>query len=244
MSFILYMSCALLIRAIISNYSYSGYNTPPMYGDFEAQRHWQEITVNLPISHWYENTTDNDLQYWGLDYPPLTAYHSYAMGKMAKFLNISYVELHKSRGLTDDDHKHFMRTTVLLADLLIYLPALMYACNVIYQNIWRRTNTDHQFLVLHRVIAIMYPGQILIDNGHFQYNNVSLGLATLAITLFISDKRLLGAVCFVLALNYKQMELYHALPIFCYLLANCFKGTGRRYKEFYYFLLFMRTLLL
>lgn len=24
----------------------------------------------------YLNTTNNDLNYWGLDYPPLTAYHS------------------------------------------------------------------------------------------------------------------------------------------------------------------------
>jgi hypothetical protein len=23
-----------------------------MYGDFEAQRHWMELTVNLPISQW------------------------------------------------------------------------------------------------------------------------------------------------------------------------------------------------
>ncbi|KAJ6662576.1 hypothetical protein lerEdw1_011713 [Lerista edwardsae] len=49
---------------------------PPMYGDYEAQRHWQEVTYNLPVKQWYFNTSDNDLQYWGLDYPPLTAYHS------------------------------------------------------------------------------------------------------------------------------------------------------------------------
>ncbi|KAB1268334.1 Dolichyl pyrophosphate Man9GlcNAc2 alpha-1; 3-glucosyltransferase, partial [Camelus dromedarius] len=49
---------------------------PPMFGDYEAQRHWQEITFNLPIKQWYFNSSDNNLQYWGLDYPPLTAYHS------------------------------------------------------------------------------------------------------------------------------------------------------------------------
>ena len=53
-----------------------------MFGDYEAQRHWQEITVNLPIQDWYQNTTDNDLMYWGLDYPPLTAYHSWIVGKV------------------------------------------------------------------------------------------------------------------------------------------------------------------
>jgi alpha-1,3-glucosyltransferase len=49
-----------------------------MHGDFEAQRHWMEITIHLPLSKWYTY----DLQYWGLDYPPLTAYHSWLLGKM------------------------------------------------------------------------------------------------------------------------------------------------------------------
>jgi len=49
-----------------------------MHGDFEAQRHWMEITNHLPVSFWYFY----DLQYWGLDYPPLTAYHSWIAGKM------------------------------------------------------------------------------------------------------------------------------------------------------------------
>jgi alpha-1,3-glucosyltransferase len=49
-----------------------------MHGDFEAQRHWMEITTKLPIALWYFY----DLQYWGLDYPPLTAYHSWLIGIM------------------------------------------------------------------------------------------------------------------------------------------------------------------
>lgn len=57
---------------------YEGFQSPPMHGDFEAQRHWMEITAHLPISAWYFY----DLQWWGLDYPPLTAYHSWILGKM------------------------------------------------------------------------------------------------------------------------------------------------------------------
>jgi alpha-1,3-glucosyltransferase len=49
-----------------------------MHGDFEAQRHWIEIVSHLPVSQWYFY----DLPYWGLDYPPLTAYHSWLLGKM------------------------------------------------------------------------------------------------------------------------------------------------------------------
>ena len=49
-----------------------------MFGDYEAQRHWMELTNHLPLRQWYTY----DLQYWGLDYPPLTAYHSWLCGKM------------------------------------------------------------------------------------------------------------------------------------------------------------------
>lgn len=37
----------LLIRA-----PHLGFGKPPMYGDYEAQRHWKEITTSLPISQW------------------------------------------------------------------------------------------------------------------------------------------------------------------------------------------------
>lgn len=29
-----------------------GAGKPPMFGDYEAQRHWQEVTYNLPVQEW------------------------------------------------------------------------------------------------------------------------------------------------------------------------------------------------
>lgn len=194
-----------------------------MYGDFEAQRHWQEVTVNVPIKAWYEQTEDNDLQYWGLDYPPLTAYHSYLNGLVASRINSSYVELKTSRGITSEDHKYFMRLTVLLMDALVYLPCAYYA---IRQVQWKLLLKAEQNPVVPFLIAAIYPAQMLIDNGHFQYNNVSLGLAMLSIALMIRARFCWGALIFTLALNYKQMELYHSLPIFFYLLAQCLPGLA------------------
>lgn len=214
---------AISLRAIISLQPYSGYNKPPMYGDFEAQRHWQEITINLPITDWYTNTTDNDLMYWGLDYPPLTAYHSWLNGWIANKLNTSYVKLHASRGITSEEHQHFMRTTVLVADLLLYIPALIFTVKSIAPQ-W-----NAMLSILSLVVVLFYPGQIIIDNGHFQYNNISLGLTCLAIAAIFRNSERLAAFLFVLALNYKQMELYHALPFFFYLLGHSFtKSTGTR----------------
>ena len=31
----------------------AGEGKAPMFGDYEAQRHWMEITYNLPIHEWY-----------------------------------------------------------------------------------------------------------------------------------------------------------------------------------------------
>lgn len=228
--YLMVLSGAIFLRSTISLHSYSGYEKPPMFGDFEAQRHWQEITVNLPMNGWYTNSTDNDLQYWGLDYPPLTAYHSFVVGKVAQYFNTSYVELHKSRGITTSDHKNFMRNTVIVADFLIYIPAMFMACNIIFEKILKLKNKKNfkGFQFVYWCIALFFPGQILIDNGHFQYNNISLGLAVFAVVALISDRRLLGAFFFAMALNYKQMELYHAIPFFCYLLGNCFLDENNK----------------
>lgn len=83
----------------------AGEGKPPMYGDLEAQRHWMEITVNLPPFEWYHNSSSNDLEYWGLDYPPLSAYHSWLFGKIAQFTYPPLVELFRSRGIETDEAK-------------------------------------------------------------------------------------------------------------------------------------------
>ena len=66
----------------------------------------------------------------------------------------------------------------------------------------------------------------MIDYGHFQYNTASLGLALWGVVGVITDHTLLGSMAFSLALNYKQMELYHALPFFCYLLGKSFQSQN------------------
>lgn len=215
----------LFIRLCVTLHSYSGQNTPPMYGDFEAQRHWMEITYNLPTNDWYFNSSDNDLMYWGLDYPPLTAYHSWLCGYVASTINSSFVKLKESRGNESDSLKFYMRSTVIIADLITFIPAIV----LFYLNskdISLKTKdsavSSNEATKLSCLLALIYPGIILIDHGHFQYNCVSLGLFVYAVTAISQDKHVTASVMFCLALMYKQMELYHALPFFFYLSGVCF----------------------
>lgn len=228
-------SFAVLLRCCVTYHSHSGEGKPPMYGDYEAQRHWQEVTLNLPLDEWYINSTDNDLQYWGLDYPPLTAYHSLLLGHIANRIDPSFVKLRESRGFESAAHKHFMRLTVLVADLLIYLPAIVYF--MINLRSWSRSQLDESnlFRFTRRDVAVLtaliYPGLILIDHGHFQYNCVSLGFFVAAVAAIAQDSFVIGSILFVLALNYKQMELYHALPFFFYILGRHTPGKTRSWPR-------------
>ena len=75
-------------------------------------------------------------------------------------------------------------------------------------------------------LILLQPALLLIDHGHFQYNCISLGLALWGIVALVTQHDILGSVAFALALNYKQMELYHAVPFFCYLLGKALRTSG------------------
>ncbi|ETW07306.1 hypothetical protein, variant 6 [Aphanomyces invadans] len=206
----LVLVAALLVRWLVSLHSYSGMSTPPMFGDFEAQRHWMELTFHLPVADWYFY----DLQYWGLDYPPLTAYVSYFFGYVAQFVEPELVALKASRGYETATGKVFMRVSVLVCDLVVFMPSLLLLAKGIYKRQWA---LRMEFLML----VLLQPAFILIDHGHFQYNNVSLGFTTLSVACILQDYEVLGSIFFSCALNFKQMALYYAPAITFYLVAKC-----------------------
>ena len=112
---------AMTVRYLVSLHPHSGESTPPMYGDYEAQRHWMEIAINVPIEDWYlGKTKGNDLKYWGLDYPPLSGYFAYVWGRVAERFEPEMVALIDSRGYETVSSKVFMRLTVLISDVIVY----------------------------------------------------------------------------------------------------------------------------
>ncbi|KAF2729666.1 glucosyltransferase [Polyplosphaeria fusca] len=202
-----------LFRWSTSLWGYSGYQSPPMHGDFEAQRHWMEITKHLPVSQWYFH----DLDWWGLDYPPLTAYHSWILGIIGSIINPEWFALYKSRALDDPSLKIYMRATVFVSEYLIYIPAVIIFLRrysrVQGVNIWEAS--------IALVAVLMQPATILIDHGHFQYNTVMLGFALACMSSMVAGRPLWSCVFFVGALGFKQMALFYAPAVFAYLLGIC-----------------------
>ncbi|KYK56923.1 glucosyltransferase [Drechmeria coniospora] len=209
----LILMLAFLFRWAAGLWGYSGFQRPPMYGDYEAQRHWMEVTTHLPISQWYFH----DLQWWGLDYPPLTAYHSWLMGKIGQMINPAWFALYTSRGSDSATLKLFMRATVVVSEYLIYIPAAV----VFVRRFGRLNHVAPWNSSLSLVAILMQPATILIDHVHFQYNTVMLGLVLASMSSMLADRYKCAAVFFVAALGFKQMALYYALSVFAYLLGRC-----------------------
>ncbi|BCS22777.1 dolichyl-P-Glc:Man(9)GlcNAc(2)-PP-dolichol alpha-1,3-glucosyltransferase ALG6 [Aspergillus puulaauensis] len=209
----LILLAAGLFRWAVSLWGYSGFNIPPMYGDFEAQRHWMEITIHLPLSKWYTY----DLPYWGLDYPPLTAYHSWLLGKVGSIFEPMWFALDISRGLEDPLLKVFMRATVIVSEYLVYIPAVV--------TFLRRYTRMQAVPVWSSSVALsailLQPATILIDHGHFQYNTVMLGLFVASLDAIMAGRMLWACIFFVGALGFKQMALYYAPVMFAFLLGVC-----------------------
>ncbi|KAI1659736.1 glycosyltransferase family 57 protein [Daldinia decipiens] len=202
-----------LFRWAAGLWGYSGFRKPPMFGDYEAQRHWMEITTHLPISQWYFH----DLQWWGLDYPPLTAYHSWLLGKVGSLIDPSWFALYTSRGSDDPTLKVFMRATVIVSEYLIYIPAA-----VVFVRRYSKLSGVAQWTASVALVAIlMQPATILIDHVHFQYNTVMLGFVLASMSSMVAGRYMWASIFFVCALGFKQMALYYAPAVFAFLLGSC-----------------------
>ncbi|KIV99534.1 uncharacterized protein PV09_08836 [Verruconis gallopava] len=211
------LPCVLMVAALFrwatGFWGYSGFRSPPMHGDFEAQRHWMEITTHLPISQWYFY----ELLWWGLDYPPMTAYHSWILGKIGSQFDPTWFALDASRGLDDPGLKVYMRATVLISEYLTYI---LFIIGFVRRYL-RRQHVDLWDSNIALTAVLMQPATLLIDHGHFQYNTVMLGFAVACMSNLVQEKYALSCVDFVICLSFKQMGLFYAPAVFAYLLGSC-----------------------
>ena len=216
MDLLLYTLVALvgiLIRVLVGYAPYSGEHDAPRFGDYEAQRHWMEITLNLPAHEWYAGSSRNDLSYWGLDYPPLTAYHELLLGYFSRWFEPSSVELYTSRGYETETHRNFMRMTVLVSDVFFYFIGAFLLS--------RLTPSKGRFGAFF--VLILNPAAIWIDHGHFQYNTVAVGLLFIAIWATISNRYVLGAIAYTCSFLFKQTLMYFAPAFLAYMLGEALR---------------------
>lgn len=130
----------------------------------------------------------------------------------------SWFALDKSRGLEDVGLKVFMRSTVVISEYLVYVPALI----IFLRHYVRAQGTGTTSSSIALVAILMQPATILIDHGHFQYNTVMLGFVIATLSSLYAGRPLWSCLFFVAALGFKQMALYYSPIIFAYLLGSCF----------------------
>jgi len=250
----LVFAVSVFARLLVASHPHSGENDPPRFGDYEAQRHWMEITIHTPLREWYVGTTHNDLGYWGLDYPPLTAYQSWVYGKVLHRIDPAIVSLTTSRGHESYGSKLLMRYTVIVSDIAFLLPALLVFHRTFTNKLAGKLSaggtgaksgerTDlaisKKFSAKTQKLSIAYaftaaalsPAQMLIDHGHFQYNGISLGLSVYAAAAVISDWDVIGSILFTLALNHKQTAAYLSPAFFAFLLGKSLRNNSTSYTK-------------
>lgn len=216
----------LAIKWAIGLGGYSGQGVGPRYGDFEAQRHWMDLTARLPLSvDWYTYGPD----WWQLDYPPATAFHSWLLGKLGhRLLPAAFAG---SRGYESLALTTYMRFTVIASELACWIPVVVAYAAYTLSDRSSRTRT------IGVLSLLLWPGLVLVDNAHFQYNSVMLGLTLAAILCFHRDNDALGCIAFSLSLCFKQMALYYSPAVFAYLFGKCiqrglFRGTSQGVELF------------
>ena len=219
----------ILIKILVGQFGYSGEGDYPRFGDFEAQRHWMEITINLPIQEWYTNSRQNRGDYWPLDYPPMSGYHSYILGKILNKYIPKSVELKKSKGYESPIFKMVMRFFALISDVLVFHVAVNLICYYIFVYTKKARNKKPLYIQYYIVLLLILinPLMIIIDHGHFQYNNVMHGFFVLALFFLYSENYILAIIFYSFCINFKQMGLYYAIPFPLYVIKKLFFNKSK-----------------
>ncbi|KAI8474674.1 MAG: glycosyl transferase [Monoraphidium minutum] len=183
--------------------------------DFEVHRNWLAITHSLPIRKWYYDATSE----WTLDYPPLFAWFERAMAPLAaaadaKMLSVSNLEYASPAAVL------FQRVSVMATGLL--LPAAAYYATRGGGGGGGGGGLKGQLLFF---LLVANSGLLIVDNIHFQYNGILMGLMIFSLVLASERRYVASGALFAALLNMKHLFAYMAPVYFVYLLRNyCLGG--------------------
>jgi alpha-1,3-glucosyltransferase len=217
------------LRCMLAVHPHSGLHEAPLRGDFEAQRHWVEVTHGVPRAAWYRDGPGNSMQHWGLDYPPLSALHAWGIGAATRaaiaVLPVSNATalweqsfgLVASHGAESDEIRFIMRAAALVTDVVMY-----------FSSVWALSRVL-RIDALALVALVLALPQSFIDHGHLQFNSVPGGLfvagaAAAALWSCNREKRvaldMAIAVAAATAVMFKHMSLFWTPGIGAVLLSH------------------------
>ena len=187
--------------------------------DFEVHRNWKAITNSLPISKWYFYSKNQ----WTLDYPPLFAYMEYILGKISKFFDEEITDIDNINYISFKC-KIYMRSTVLLGDLLLFFGLKKFCKNLSMNN----------YLLL-LISVLLNCGLVLVDNIHFQYNSLLFGIFFFSLSYIQENNYILAAVFYCICLCMKHIFLYFGPAYFIFYLKHIViaKIKAKNYKKLF-----------
>lgn len=157
-------------------------STEAPYGDFECHRSWQAQTYFYPPSLWYTNTTLSNNSYWPIDYPPLCSYFHRLMATTTTY-HLGDLPL-TTPGYMEEEYVSYMRFWVIVSEYLIFVPSCIFLVHSLdhVENSKLFFNSNHLGAVF---TILMQPAMLIIDHGHFQFNQVMHGFVLLAIAFML-----------------------------------------------------------
>ena len=99
------------------------------------------------------------------------------------------------------------------------MPSLLFFVWTMFDNFGTKTRLI-VFFILYSI-----PSLIFIDHGHFQPNQVMLGLVILGITFMLRNNTVMAVVAMTLAVNFKITACYYLLPFGVFALAQVIKKS-------------------
>lgn len=207
-----YISALVLLATGLKLLLFPAYHST----DLEVHRHWKSLTLSLPLSKWYTDTSSQ----WQLDYPPLFAYFEFVLSQIIHVLHPSAVSL-SNHGYSHPTAIILFRASVLAVDFL-YVPAVIHFVATL-QTVRPSNSVTSLYAIAFMLLS---PGLTLVDNIHFQYNGLSISLLLLTLSHLLRNNLSRAALMFSLALNIKQTLLPITPAIALYLLSVTYHTTN------------------
>ena len=178
--------------------------------DFDVHRHWKAVTRHVPRHQWYDDYDSDDdkvnntilpITRHTVDYPPAFLWLE------AAWAHNPVTQALLDRKLLDDDCLAllddvegerlqpavsaaciaFMRSTVVVGDVILWLGAYFYVVSASSSSHHNNNNIprNNHFAWPTFLAVVMHPALLWLDHVHFQYNGLIIGVWLASLTCLL-----------------------------------------------------------